>query len=100
MNAADVVKAIRIEPGTLVVFGDMQLDPDPELDRVRFTQLVESLRQVVGHDDWLALRIHEGAVVGSYSLEDVLAALSGTTTQEGDPDGQPNDPAHRDACHA
>lgn len=52
MNAAEVVKAIKIEPGTL------------------------------GHDQWLALRVSGGTVVGSYTVGEIIAALGGT---EGSP---------------
>lgn len=72
---SDLVKAIKIEPGTLVVFGDLELDPDPAEDQRRFLALVEAIQRVVGHDQWLALRVNGGTVVGSCTVEEIIAAL-------------------------
>lgn len=81
------VTSLKIERGSLLVFNDVEIEPDVMAD------LVAGLARVVGHQDFLVFWTHgqdgEVEVVGPADVEAFIAKLNITPEPEGDtPDGK------------
>lgn len=74
LEAALAVQALKIEPGTLLVLGDVELDEDASF------RLVKALEKVAGHDKFVILHTYNGAIATAFTAEQVVAMLKQLTT--------------------